>query len=147
MRNGLKTAFKRVVADLGGLACAASCTRVSPSHLSDYGNVESDKMPPLDVVLDLELISGRPHATSALAAMQGRALVVVEPLRAKSDLAVLMARIGQDAGVLFGDISTALSHRRISDRERRKLQDDLRELIDASREALEYVGRADEARP
>ncbi len=75
MRNGLKTAFKRVVADLGGLACAASCTRVSPSHLSDYGNVESDKMPPMDVVLDLELISGRPHATSALAAMQGRALV------------------------------------------------------------------------
>ena len=139
MRNGLKTAFKRVIADLGGLACAAECTRVGISHLSDYGNVESDKVVPIDVVLDLEMISGPPHITAALAAAQGRELVVVTPLRPKDDLAVLLARIGADSGALFGDAAEALAHKKLTPREKQKLTSDLAELLAATREAYEYL--------
>ena len=69
--NALKTAFKLVVSDVGGLEAAAACTRLGKSQLAEYGNINSEKMITVDVVLDLEAIGGAPHVTAAMAAAHG----------------------------------------------------------------------------
>ncbi len=59
--NSLKTAFKMLIADLGGLDAAASCTRVKRSNLSDYGAPGKDFAVPSDVIADLETVAGAPR--------------------------------------------------------------------------------------
>jgi hypothetical protein len=140
-RNALKTALKRLVSDLGGLAAAASCTRVGTTLLSDYGNVDNERMTPVDVVLDLEMIGGYPHITSALASLQGYSLVMTEPKRLKCELAVIAARIGQDSAKLLGDAAAALAHERPTAAEMVSLSNDLAELGDVAGELREWLRR------
>ena len=132
--NGLKSAFKRVLKDLGGIDAAAGFTRVGRSQLSDYGNVDSEKLPPVDVVLDLEMAGGHPHVTKALAAAQNFMLLPADR-RPSAVLANCLARISVDNGRLFADAATALTGAAMPDKTRQKLLDDLTDVVHAALEA------------
>lgn len=122
--NGLKTSWKLVVADLGGIEAAAACTRVGKSVIAEYGAITSERFVPIDVVADAEAIGGRAHVTAALARAIGCELVPVEA-RGSGDLAVVLSEIGRDAGRLFATAALALADGAVSPSER---EDMIREL-------------------
>lgn len=135
--NALKTAFKLVLADVGGLVAASTCTRVEVSQLSAYGNVANrEKIVPVDVALDLEMIGGAPHVTAALAAAQGYELVPLDS-RPTHELVSCMSEISLDSGRLLADAVQLMNqaHDRRSIEAVERVQRDLRELISAAREA------------
>jgi hypothetical protein len=125
--NSLKTGWKLLVQSVGGLDALAAATRIGRSQASDYGNLASDKFPPIDVVLDAETIAGRPLVTQALAALAGYSLMPVPP-SSDGDLAVELSQIGQAVATLFGDASQALTHPALTEAERLRLMRDLAEV-------------------
>ena len=133
--NALKTAFKRVLFDVGGLLASAASTRVGPSQLSDYGNISCDKIVPVDVVLDLELISGQPHITSALAQLQGYDLVARELMPAHELIACLQ-RISEDNGQLFAQALHAVGGAALTATERASM---IASAVDVQRASSELI--------
>lgn len=131
--NGLKTAWKQLVGDIGGVDAVAACTRTTRSLASDFGNVASERFAPIDVVLDAEAIGGRPHVTSALARLQGYALLPLVP-RDAGDLARALAELSADVGRTFADAVTALAHPALAPEERATL---IRDLVEVARVATE----------
>lgn len=68
----LKTAIHALIHAVGGLAAAASVCRVSVPVLSEYqSRNHPERMMPIDVALQLELVAGAPLVTGALARLQG----------------------------------------------------------------------------
>lgn len=133
--NGLKTAWKLLVDDLGGVEATAAVTRVSSKgRISEYGALHTDRFPAIDVVLDAEHVAGEPRVTAALARALGYALTPVEP-RGAGDLSVLLAELGRDVASLFADAATALRHTDLTDEERMRLARDLDEVSCAAAEA------------
>ncbi|MBB4316122.1 hypothetical protein [Roseospira marina] len=52
---GLKSAFRRLLQESGGLKAAAEVTRIGPTSLSECASRDhADRYPPADVILDLE---------------------------------------------------------------------------------------------
>ncbi|WP_325395490.1 hypothetical protein [Acidocella sp.] len=137
--NAMKTAMKLVIADLGGIDAAASCTRVGRSQIADYGVSGKDTFAPADVVMDLERVGGTPHVTAALARAQGYMLVPIDMPRERGVLASLMAEIGRDVGELFATAATALAHDKLTDQERQDLLRELDTLRRVSSEAFAFL--------
>lgn len=133
--NGLKTAFKRVLADLGGVDAAASCSRIGRSQVSDYGNITSDKMPPIDVVLDFEAITGQPHITAAMAGALGYELMPTDT-RPAHELAALLSRISLDNGQLLAQAAHVLASKKITSKQRHAMARELTDMVQAGREVL-----------
>jgi hypothetical protein len=140
--NAIKTAVKLVVADLGGIDAAASCTRVGRSQIAEYGVPGKDSFAPADVIMDLERVGGAAHITAALARAQGYMLVPMDMPRERGALASLMAEIGRDVGDLFGTAATALAHDKLSEQERQDLLRELDTLRGVSAEAIAFLMRA-----
>lgn len=144
--NLLKTGWKRVVLDLGGVEAAAACSRTTRSLASDFGNVNNlDRFVPVDVVLDAESLGGRPLVTEALALLQGYALVPIEA-RDAGDLAVKLAEIGRDVAALFATASAALSHAAPTPAEHDDLLRELAEVRRAVSQAERALGAGEAAR-
>lgn len=142
-RLGLKTHLKRVLAQLGGIDAAASCTRVVRSKLAEYADASRpERHVPVDVLLDLELAAGAPLLTEALAAAQGFTLLPQHV--GEGDLAERLARVSQDAGQTMADAVRALRHG-MPDAERDGVISDLAVLMRDSGEALALLrqGAAD----
>ncbi len=139
--NSLKTAFKMLIADLGGLDAAASCTRVKRSNLSDYGAPGKDFAVPSDVIADLETVAGTPRVTSALARIQGYTLVPIEFSGDQSALSVLLATMGKDVGELFATAAAVLAHGRPTDAERETLLREFDEIRRVSTESIAFLKR------
>lgn len=134
-RNALKTAFKRVIADLGGATAAATVTRVGVSQLSEYGSVDSPKMVPADVIAELELIAGQPHITTALASLQGFDLMP----RGREHVGNIfdcLARVSHDNGRLFADMLRMSGDSEPGEKERAIIARNLTDLIASARAAL-----------
>lgn len=74
MHSALKTYTRQLIAAVGGLDAAASCCRVGRSSLSGYQDHASEQCMPIDVVLALEAVAGRPIVTAAMASLQGYSL-------------------------------------------------------------------------
>ena len=96
--NAVKTAFKNLIADLGGIDAAASCTRIGRSQIANYGMAGNEQFVPVDVLMDLEQVGGFPHVTAALARTQGFVLVPIELSRDHGELAVQLATMGRYVG-------------------------------------------------
>lgn len=103
-----KTAWKLLVGRLGGTEAVASCTRATRSMASDYGNIQSERFVPVDVLLDAEAVAGEPLVTAALARAQGYELIPVSPV-SDCDLAIELARMGADNADLFAQVSAHLA--------------------------------------
>jgi len=74
VNRAIKTYTRKLIHEVGGLDAAASCCRVGRSSLSNYQDQGSDQFMPIDVVLALEQVAGRPIVTQAMASMQGWSL-------------------------------------------------------------------------
>lgn len=135
IQNALKTAVKQTVADLGGLDAAASCTRVGRSQIFDYGSIGTDKFIPIDVALDLELISGNPRITRALAEAQGYELQPIEG-SPTHQLIDCLSRISEENGRLFRDVTLHLKgDGHLARSKVAEVMRDMSELIQAAKEA------------
>lgn len=132
--NGLKTAWKQLVGDIGGIDAVAACTRTTRSLAGDFGSLNADRFAPIDVVLDAEAIAGRPHVTAALARAQGYMLLPLAPRHA-GDLSRVLAELSSDVGRTFADAVAALAHPALSPDERATLIRDLDEVARVAAEA------------
>jgi hypothetical protein len=144
-QRAVKTAWKLLVAKVGGVEAAAACTRASRSLVSDYGNYESPRFAPGNAILDVEEIAGEPLVTAALARARGYELVMVETPLAAGQLASLVAEFSPVIGELFATLAHALTHKNLTPDE---LADLLREFGDAHRvagEALHYLKKLEAA--
>ncbi|MDE1904987.1 MAG: hypothetical protein KGH75_00870 [Rhodospirillales bacterium] len=136
----LKSAFRVLVRAVGGVDAAAACSRAGRSLISEYQTFESERFPPVDVVLDIEEIAGSPEVTAAMARALGFRLVPAEP-RAEGELCAALARIGRDCGEIFAAAAHVLSGGGVSAAERAELVRDLDDLQRVAGEALALVER------
>ncbi|MDE1907145.1 MAG: hypothetical protein KGH75_11925 [Rhodospirillales bacterium] len=135
-RNSIKTAWKMLVHDLGGVDATAAACGISRSLVSNYGNRNSDYYPPAQTIIAAESVASEPLVTAALARAQGRELVLVEAPRGRGELASLFAALSKDVGELFATAAHALTHDKLTPKERADL---LRELDDMRRIAGETM--------
>jgi hypothetical protein len=134
--NALKTAFKLLVADLGGIEAAATCTRVGKSQIAEYGSVNApERHVPADVLLALETVAGAPHVTAALARAQGYKLVRLESAARPGDLAVVTSRLAADVTHFYGDFSAAIAGGALTEGERTVLLADIDHVRATAEEA------------
>jgi hypothetical protein len=130
----LKTGWKLLVLALGGVDAVAACTRATRSLASEYGSPNSDRFPPLDVVLDAETVAGEPHVLAVLARLAGYELVPTMAHRSGT-LAAELQHVAASSATLFQDAAAALEHPTLSPAERERLAVDLDRLVRAAREA------------
>lgn len=132
--RALKTLFRCLVEEAGGLDAAAACVRVGRSRLAEYYALDGDAFAPVDVVARLEAITGRPLITAELARRAGCALAPVaaaNPLR----IDVLLARIGAELGQVHAAYADAMGDGGLCAQDRARLA---REAADA-RNALDQL--------
>lgn len=138
MENALKTAWKMLVHNLGGVDAVAACTRAVRSRVSEYGNVASDRWPPIDIVLTAEKFAGEPFVTKELARAQGFKLVALS----EQELAGVHETLGRVAATstkVITDTISALGDGVVSQAENEVLDrglDDLERATQLARAAL-----------
>ena len=143
----LKTAFKLLIGDVGGLDAGAACTRVARSQLGDYGNRAMDKFPPADVILDLERCAQEPRVTATLARLQGYCLMPVQ-LGANGTVGQTMEQVAGRSGTLLMTTVRALADGVVTDDENEELDQGLDELIRVAMAARGVLrGMRNPARP
>ena len=137
-RFALKTAAKRLFHTLGGLAAAASCTRLQTSRLALFGDINApEHHMPVDVVADLEAVAGAPLITEQLAAQRGFVLL---PVRVgEGDVADALARVASDSGRTMADALRALREGDLAEPEKLQLVQDLTELVRDAQLALAAI--------
>ena len=139
-RRGLKTGFRALVQASGGLEASAAATRVAKTVLAlGYDQAALDRFPAIDVVADLERASGEPIVTHLLAAMQGYALVRVEPVSGCALRAI--ASVGERSSEVFAAFGRAIADGAITQEERAVLHRELLDLVAAATEAAAMLGR------
>lgn len=141
--RALKTLFRVLVAEAGGLDAAAACVRVGRSRLAEYYALDGDAFAPVDVVARLEAIVGRPLVTAELARRAGCAL---EPLGggALGRIDVLLARVGAEVGQVNAAYAEALADGGLCAADRARLAREAaeaRNALDALLGALQAEGR------
>lgn len=109
-KNAVKTGWKLLVDELGGVDATASACGVSRSLVSEYGNRNGERFAPAHTILAGERVAGTPHVTSAMARALGYELVLVEVPRAQTELAKVAAELGRDVSALFATIAEALQN-------------------------------------
>ena len=142
----VKTAWKLLVRDLGGVDAVAACTRASRSLASEYGNVQGERFAPVDVVLDAEAIAGVPHVTATMARLGGYELIPTLADR-EGSLAAELQLVASSSATLFADAAVALTHPNPTDAERERLRVDLERLIRVARVAQAALGGAPASHP
>jgi hypothetical protein len=139
-RRGLKTGFRALVHASGGLEASAAATRVAKTVLAlGYDQAAPDRFPAIDVMADLERASGEPIVTQLLAAMQGYALVRVEPVSGCEMRAI--ASVGERSSEVFAAFGRAIADGAITQEERTVLHRELLDLVAAATEAAAMLGR------
>lgn len=127
--RALKSAFRQLVAAVGGTEPAAAYTGYHHSRIAAMYHPDTEDMPNLAVVADLERVVGLPLVTAQLARLAGHALLPL-PCATGSDAAAL-ADVLRGAGELGARTALALADGRIADEERAGLVDGLGELARA----------------
>ena len=134
-RAAIKTAFRLVVRDVGDLLAAETACRLQKSAIAEcYDPHKPERMPPVDVVADLEHVGGRPRVTAILARLAGHALV---PLPEGGGIEIrrlteVFAR-SSDVGAEF---ARAIEDGSLDAAERRRIVDRLLELNAATMQAV-----------
>lgn len=119
-RAALKAKTRALVRAAGGVESAASVSRVAKSRMSDGGNPgQPDYFLPLDAVLDLELDTGQPVVTTALAQMQGYYLERIDAAPPPPTINLLRetTEASRHLGFWSGAVLSALEDGRLSDGE------------------------------
>jgi hypothetical protein len=133
-RRALKTGFRVLVQQAGGLEAAAAATRVNKTHLAaSYDQEAKDRFPALDVVADLERAAGVPVLTRLMAGMHRMALVHVEPISGCAISAI--ALVGEKASEFFAAFAHAMGDGVITESERPKLLQEMLDVVAFATEA------------
>lgn len=101
----IKSAFRRACEDAGPLATIAEYTRVDPALLSRYGNPDRPEFPPVDVMMDVDALSGGDRCLRALAEIRGYELVREERGVAIENPIQHAGCVGKEAGEALVAIS------------------------------------------
>lgn len=107
--RALKTLFRALVTEAGGLDAAEACVRVGRSRLAEYYHLHGNAFAPVDVVARLEAIVGRPLVTAELARRAGCALEALPAGAAAGRIDVLLARVGAEIGQVNAAYAEALA--------------------------------------
>lgn len=135
-KAAVKTAWKLLVDELGGVEAASAACGISRSLVSEYGSRHSERYPPAQTIVAAERVAEQPLVTAALARAQGYELMLVDVPRRASALADIIAETGRDVGELFATAAHALRHDRPTRQEHADL---LREFGDMHRVAGEAL--------
>lgn len=137
--RALKTLFRCLVEEAGGLDAAATCVRVGRSRLAEYYALGGDAFAPVDVVARLEAIVGRPLVTAELARRAGCALEAMAAAAA-GRIDVMLARVGAELGQVNAAYASALADGRVCPEDRARLAreaNEARAALDALLGALQ----------
>ena len=69
--NTVTSAWRLLVAHVGGVDVMASATGGKRSHVSEFGSPHSSRAPTVAIVMEAEAFAGEPMVTAALAAANG----------------------------------------------------------------------------
>lgn len=109
----LKIVFGELVGLVGGLEASAAFCRVSKSTLARYASAspaDAGCFAPIDVVRDLEALSGEPLVTAALATMADGVFVAVPSTPpSTAGLHMMLASLSQEFGEATHAVCTGLA--------------------------------------
>jgi hypothetical protein len=94
----VKFAFRMACEDIGPLHVISSHTRVDPAMLSRYCSADRPEFPPIDVMMDVDALSGGDRCLHALAKMRSYDLVRDEKGVAVEDMRHHASNILKEAG-------------------------------------------------
>ena len=127
----LKARWGQLVREAGGTEFAAELTNSYKSRISEYGaRQHMDKFPSIDKIVDLELDSGLPIITRALADLHGMDLVQREA-HASVGIHAHFARIVREARDVEIKMAEAMADGTITDQERAEISKEASEAITA----------------
>lgn len=122
-RAALKTAFRLLVHDVGGLEAACAVTGYSVSRLSEAYAPNSERMPRVDHALMLEMVGGNPRVSEVMARLQGLRLERQQAARGEDGAA--LGAVIESAGHLGAEALKALADGRLDDSERAAVRERL----------------------
>lgn len=113
----LKSAFRRACEDAGPLSSIAEYTRVDPALLSRYGNPDRPEFPPVDVMMDVDALSGGDRCLRAWADLRGCELVREERGVQTEDITRHIGAVGIESGELISEMCNAAADGKVTPRE------------------------------
>lgn len=113
----IKSAFRRACEDAGPLATIAEYTRVDPALLSRYGNPDRPEFPPVDVMMDIDALSGGDRCLRALAEIRGYELIREERGVKIEDMNRHIGAVGVETGELISEMCNAVADNKVTPRE------------------------------
>jgi hypothetical protein len=140
----LKTAFRLLCDQVGGVDAAAMALSYPKSHLSDAASPHHpDRSPRVDHVAELEALGGEPLVTATLARLAGHELRPREDALAGCARGSLLAVVAEAGGALR-QVAEAMADGAICGAERAALAaqlDSLARAVSAAQSALAAEGR------
>jgi hypothetical protein len=129
----LKIAFGELVGAANGLEAAATICRVGKSTLARYASLSPDDaacFAPVDVVRDLEELTGQAIVTRKLAQLAALALFELpDALPDVGDLLVISARLAKEHGEVAAAIINSLEDRKVTKSEARECRSEVADAI------------------
>jgi|APCry1669192522_1035417.scaffolds.fasta_scaffold00745_6 hypothetical protein len=126
----LKSAFRRACEDAGPLATIAEYTRVDPALLSRYGNPDRPEFPPVDVMMDVDALSGGDRCLRAWAELRKFTLSREERGVKVEDMTRHIGAVGVEAGELISEMCNAAADGVITPREAEAVERRADDVID-----------------
>ena len=134
-RAALKTAFRALVQDTGSLDAAETVCRLHRSAIQEcYDPHKPDRMPPADVVADLERCAPHPRVTAVLARLAGYRLLPIGEGGGAVNRS--LAEVFRNAAEVGAAWASAMEDSRLSAAERQRVADELLELQAACMQAV-----------
>ena len=132
-RAALKGACDRAVKRAGGVTALANLTRVKVAALSKYGNgCEPDHFMPLDVAADADMVAGAPVILSALAAIEGFAVVSLpSPVPPGGPTTGMVGNLIKESGEVSAAVLAAMADGTITPNERAAIATEIDEALTA----------------
>ncbi len=126
----LKAAFRRACEDAGTLQHVAEFTRVDQARLSRYGNPDSPEFPPIDVMLDIDALSGGDRCLKAWALLRGFELNRTEKGIAVEAMSRHVGAVGKESGELISEMCEALADGKVTPNEAERIERNAQDVID-----------------
>lgn len=141
----LKTATRILNRNAGGLEAAAMFTRIAQAQLGHYQNLNNDdRYAPIDVIADLENITGTPIVTQALCSLAGGYFTPIAINHNEPVFAAHLAKIGKEVSEVMGEAAKALVDGDLSTQERHNLALEIDDAIAALANTRAFLTRNEE---
>jgi hypothetical protein len=113
----VKFAFRMACEDIGPLHVISSHTRVDPAMLSRYCSADRPEFPPVDVMMDVDALSGGDRCLRALADLRKFSLSRDEKGIAIESMTRHIGAVGVESGELISEMCNAIADGKVTPRE------------------------------